>query len=158
MRIANATNGLCFPPYDEVSMFLSTHGHHYDIGYFRMDAMPYSVVIHLLKGGEITMIDATPSSSKLLPSAFRNGLTTWCLVFNRAIRCRDIKVAEWETYHHRIAAYSHRHKPVVQRIRRLAEIYGVARPVIIGDNIKLEIHRSFEPDDKLDEIRELVLV
>lgn len=42
LRVANATNGLAFPPYDEISMFLSSHGHRMSTGYFRVDAMPHS--------------------------------------------------------------------------------------------------------------------
>jgi hypothetical protein len=152
MRIANATNGLAFPPFDGVSMFLSTHGHNYKIGYFRIDAMPWNAVIHLLTGGEITVVDATPSN-KELPDSFRFGVTTWALAFNRAIRER-VRVAGWQTKHMAVAANSRKHKPLVQRIRRLKEVYGSTGAISIGKQVKLEIHRGFENDDKPRQILE----
>jgi hypothetical protein len=157
LRIANATNGLAFPPFDDVSMFLSTHGHHYKQGYFRIDAMPYRAVIHLLLGGAIKIVDASPSG-KLLCSSFRNGVTTWCLVFNRAAHIYDLQVAEWQTIHHRAAAHSKKHSPLCQRIRRLIEVYGFKKPAIIGDNVLLEMHNNFELDDKPAELGKILCV
>jgi len=146
MRIANAINGLAFPPYDGVSMFLSTHGHNCRFGYFRIDAMPYSAVIELLQGGTIQLVDAT-QHNKPLTDAFKFGVTTWALVFNRAIR-NEVQVAQWQTKPMWINAHSNHFKPLVQRIRRLSEIYNPSKPAIIGDNILLEVHRNFLYDDK----------
>ena len=154
IRIANATNGLAFPPFDAVSMFLSTHGHNCKFGYFRIDAMPYIAVIELLKGNQILMVDATPHN-KEMPDAFKFGLTTWCIVFNRAIR-QEVKVAEWQTRDMWRNGHDAKFKPLVQRIRRLAEIYYPNRPALFGDNILTEIHRNFEFDDKPCEIALLV--
>lgn len=154
MRIANATNGLAYPPYDGVSMFLSTHGHNCKMGYFRMDAMPYMAIIHLLKGGDIQFVDATPSN-KELPDAVRFGLTTWCLVFNRAIRM-PIEPSDWVTRAMVRNANSQVHKKHIQRIRRLMEVFGVTKPAIIGDNILLEIHRKVTFDDKPRELKLLL--
>ena len=152
MRIANATNGLAFPPYDAVSMFLSTHGHNCKFGYFRIDAMPYLVVIRLLQGETITMVDAT-QHNKPLTDAFKFGLTTWALVFNRAIR-NEVQVAPWQTIPMWRNAHSNHFKPLVQRIRRLAEIYKPSKPAIISDNILVEVHRNFMYDDKPQEIKQ----
>lgn len=150
IRIANATNGLAFPPFDAVSMFLSTHGHNYQFGYFRIDAMPYIAVIELLEGNQILMVDAT-QHNKELPDAFKFGLTTWCIVFNRAIR-QELRVANWQTREMWLNGHSARFKPLVQRIRRLAEIYHPSCPAILGDNVLVEVHRNFELDDKPCEI------
>jgi hypothetical protein len=147
LRVANAMNGLAFPPYDEVSMFLSTHGHNCKFGYFRIDAMPYSAVIELLRGNSICMVDAT-QHNKPLTDAFKFGLTTWCLVFNRAIRQR-VKVASWQTPAIERNANSSKFSPVVQRIRRLMTLYGCTKPAVIGDNVLIEMHRNFEFDDKM---------
>ena len=146
MRIANATNGLAFPPYDAVSMFLSTHGHSRKFGYFRIDAMPYSAVIALLRGETITMVDAT-QHNKPLTDGFKYGLTTWCMVFNRAIR-NFVDCADWITPDIRNVAKQAKHKPLVTRIRRLAIMYGSTKPAIMGDNVRIEVHRNFENDDK----------
>ena len=146
MRIANATNGLAFPPYDAVSMFLSTHGHSRKFGYFRIDAMPYNAVIALLKGETITLVDAT-QHDKPLTDGFRYGLSTWCMVFNRAIRS-FIDCANWITPDIRTAAMLAKHKPLVTRIRRLAIIYGISKPAVIGDNVLVEMHKNFANDDK----------
>ena len=156
MRIANATNGLAFPPYEAISMFLSTHGHHYSDGYFRIDAMPYSAVVELLKGGSLTIVDAT-RNGKALPDSFRFGVTTWCLVFNRAIGYRHQKVSVWQTQEMVHIAYNGKHKKLVQRIRRLALIFGQSQPAIIGRNILLEVHHGFIGDDHPSRIRQMVM-
>lgn len=156
MRIANATNGLAFPPYDSVSMFLSTHGHNCRFGYFRIDAMPYIAVVELLKGKIITMIDATPHN-KLLTDAFKFGLTTWCLVFNRAIR-DETRVADWQTKPMWHNAHSNNFKPLVQRIRRLAILFPPSKPAIINHNVILEVHRNFGLDDKPELLKEVTNV
>lgn len=154
MRIANATNGLAFPPFDAVSMFLSTHGHNYKMGYFRIDAMPYNAVIKLLKGERITLIDAT-QHNKELPDSFKFGVTTWALVFNRALGLRNTVVAPWQTKEMLKAANSATHKMLVQRIRRLREVFGYQKPIRIGDNIIFEVHKAFPYDDKPNEIRSI---
>ncbi len=145
MRIANATNGLAYPPYDAISMFLSTHGHSCKMGYFRIDAMPYMAVVELLKGGNITLVDAT-QHNKTLPDAFKFGLTTWCMVFNRAIK-KEASPAEWATRDMYRAANSHYHKKLVQRIRRLVAVYGSTKPAVIGDNVLVEVKRLVDFDD-----------
>jgi len=146
LRIANATSGLAFPPFDAVSMFLSTHGHNYQMGYFRIDAMPYHAVIELLQHRPIQLVDATPSG-KELPDAFRFGVTTWCLVFNRALNYR-IQVAPWQTREMIRVAYSSTHKKLVQRIRRLVAVYGHNGPAVVNRNVFFEIHRNFGGDDR----------
>ena len=157
MRIANATNGLAFPPYDAVSMFLSTHGHSYKSGYFRIDAMPYNAVIELLKGSTITIVDAT-QHDKELPDSFKFGLTTWVLVFNRAIGFRQSKVAPWQTKEMLKISSGSIHKPLVQRIRRLIEIYGKPdRLITIGHQVKIEVYRNFKLDDNPVLIRQEII-
>lgn len=146
LRIANATNGLAFPPYDAVSMFLSTHGHNCKMGYFRIDAMPYQAVVELLCGRPIQLVDAT-QHNKALPDSFKFGVTTWCLVFNRAVR-QVVEVAPWQTREMVAAANSRQHRPLVQRIRRLANVFGLVGPAIIDSNVLLEVHRCFDADDK----------
>ena len=150
LRIANATNGLAFPPFDAVSMFLSTHGHNYKFGYFRFDAMPYLAVIELLSGGAVVMVDATPHD-KELTDAFKFGLTSWCVVFNRAIH-KEVQVASWQTREIWRNGHDCRFKPLVQRIRRLALIYPPSKPAVMGDNVLCEVHRNFKLDDKPSEI------
>ena len=153
LRIANALNGLAYTPYDSVSMFLSTHGHNYKMGYFRLDAMPYEAVIELLLGNTIQLVDAT-QHNKPLPDSFKFGLTTWCLVFNRAIGC-DVRVADWQT-REMIYASRHNHRALVQRIRRLKSVFGASKPAIIGDNILLEVHKQVKFDDKPYLLKELL--
>lgn len=154
MRIANVTNGLAFLPYDAVSMFMSTHGHHASMGYFRIDAMPYNAVIHLLTGGTITLVDAT-QHNKPLTDAFKFGVPTWCMVFNRAIRV-ETKVCEWQTPTMCSVSRSQIHKRLVQRIRRLACIFPPSAPAIIGKNVLLEVHRQFPYDDKPNKIKQIM--
>jgi hypothetical protein len=151
LRIANATNGLAFGPYEAVSMFLSIHGHNYSMGYFRIDAMPYLAVIRLLQGGTIQIVDAT-QHNKALPDSIRFGVTTFALVFNRAIGEYDLKVASWQTPEMKRAAMSSAHKKLVQRIRRLAQVFGHSGPVKMGEQIQWEVHRNFTLDDKPNQL------
>ena len=154
MRIANAMNGLAYPPYDAVSMFLSTHGHSCKMGYFRQDAMPYMAVIELLKGGSLCLVDAT-QSDKPLTDAFKFGLATWCMVFNRAIGHKT-ESSLWVTRDMVRAANSCQHKKVVQRIRRLEAVFGHTRPAVIGENIILEVHKKILFDDKPNMIKKIL--
>jgi hypothetical protein len=154
MRIANASNGLAFPPYDDVSMFLSQYGHSAKKGYFRIDSMPHRATMELLRGGTITIIDAT-RRHKTLTDGLKFGLTTWCLVFNRAIKCPVLFVAPWQTREMINVANSPLHKPTVQAIRRLSRILGSAGPAIIGESILIEMHQGFIGDDKPRRIREM---
>ena len=144
--LANIRNGLAYP-HDDVCYFQSQFAHHKKLGYFRIDAMPYRAVIHLLCGGEITIVDAT-AKSKPLTDAQRKGVPTWCLVFNRALRIYDVKVCDWQTKDMVEVARSRVHKPLVQTIRKLVEIYGHSGPAVIGENVHLVCHRNVEFDDK----------
>lgn len=151
LRVANATNGLAFPPYDAVSMFLSTHGHSYSLGYFVHYAMPWSAVIRLLQGGSVLIVDAT-QHNKPLPDAIKFGVTTFALVFNRAIGEYNLVVAPWQTPEMKRVALSGTHKKLVQRIRRLAKVFGHNGAVQMGKQIKWEVHRCFTLDDKPEEL------
>ena len=149
---ANITNGLAFP-HDSVCHFMSTHAHKYSMGYFRIDAMPYGAVIELLQGRAIKIVDAT-SKNKELTDALKFGLTTWVLVFNRAIR-NQIVVAPWMTQEMVMAA--NRSKvaaKLVKRIRRLAIIFGNCGPVKIGENEQVQVrcYKNFRYVDKPEEI------
>ena len=148
VRLANIRNGLAFP-HDGVCYFQSNHGHHAKGGYFRIDAMPYTVIIQLLKGEEIEIIDGT-SKYKLLTDAQKFGIITWCIVFNRALNfrgSRHIRVASWQTKEIKDVALSNIHKPLVQSIRKLIKLYGYKEPAIVGNNIFLTCHKV-EFDDK----------
>lgn len=150
LRLANISNGLAFP-HDDVCNFQSQFGHHCSLGYFRIDSMPYSAVIHVLRGGQITVIDAT-GKDKPLSDALRYGVPTWCIVMNRAMRLdyENIRVCEWQTKEMVRAAKEHR--PYVKTIRKLINIFGnPENPVLINDQILLECHRMFEFDDKMGE-------
>ena len=151
---ANIRNGLAYS-HDEVCCFLSTFGHHLKDGYFRLDAMPYSAAILLLTGQRIGIVDGT-QHNKPLSDALRTGVPTWCRVFNRAINRNDAKVCSWETVHMRQAANQQRVRPIVQTIRKLAAIYGVAGPAVIGENVILKCHREVTFDDKPDVLRRIV--
>ena len=144
MRLANIRNGLAFP-HDDVCNFQSNHGHHMSCGYFRIDAMPYRAVIHLLQGGDITVIDAT-RGKKMMTDAQKWGLATWCGVFNRAIRVH-VPPCEWLTPAMQFVISSNKHKPLIQSIRKLAAIYGSTRPAVVFDNVLLECHQAFAADD-----------
>lgn len=153
-RYANITNGLAYP-HDDVCALMSTHAHHYACGYLRLDSMPYSAAIELLKGRRILIIDAT-QHNKPLTDALRYGLPTWCRIFNRAIRINTQPVCDWETPHISRAAYTGPHAAkITQRIRRLAAVYGNSGPAIIGLNVLVECHRRFPYDDKPDSIKHL---
>lgn len=78
-------------------------------------------------------IDAT-QKKKGSPDSVK-GLTTWCLVFNRAIGHRNVKVAEWETWEMRKMAFSSIHKKTVQAIRRLERVFGK-----LSGEVKLQFH------------------
>jgi hypothetical protein len=97
LRLANISNGLHFP-HDDVCCFQSQHAHRRSLGYFRIDAMPYRAVIHLLRGGVVEIIDAT-HKSKLLSEALRHGVPTWCIVMNRAMKFdyQNVRVCGWQT-------------------------------------------------------------
>jgi hypothetical protein len=152
MRLANATNGLCFPPFDAVCMFQSQHGHHMRSGYFRWDAMPWDAVVHLLQGGQVTIVDAT-RRHKSMTDAQKFGVATWCLVFNRAIRDRETLVCTWQTPEMRRVALSELHEPYMRSIRKLANLLGSHRPAIIGQTVILECHQAFDADDKPKRLR-----
>lgn len=152
MRLANIRAGLAYP-HDGVCAFLSTHAHSYKMGYFRIDAMPYDAVLHLLKGGNVEIIDGT-QHDKPLSDALKYGVTTWALVFNRALRYSG-QVAPWETPEMRRAARAKRHKPLVQMIRKLADLVG-RHPIIIGQNLHLTCHRQIAHDDRVDILRGLM--
>jgi len=151
---ANIRNGLVYP-HDEVCCFLSTYGHHRRDGYFRIDAMPYSAIIQLLTGHQIGIIDST-QRDKPLSDGLRFGVPTWCLVFNRAIKWHNVKVCPWETDSMRWASGRRRFRPVVQTIRKLAIIYGVAGPAVIGKNVILKCHRKVNFDDKPEILRRII--
>jgi len=158
MRIANMMNGLAYPPYNDICYFQSCYGHHASDGYFRIDSMPYNAVLHLLRGGQITIVDAT-QSQKPLSDALKFGVPTWCIVFNRALDfpgSRGIKVCGWQTPEMKKVALDNHHKPLVQTIRKLVKVFGYKRPAIIGDNIHLECHESVIFDDKPERLKQLV--
>jgi len=158
IRLANMMNGLAYLPYDDICYFQSCYGHHASYGYFRIDAMPIKVVIHLLQCGEITIVDAT-RKYKPLSDAMKFGVPTWCIVFNRALNfkgSRHIKVCDWQTPEMKRIALSQQHKPLVQTIRKLIRIYGYENPAIIGKNIHLECHQGAIFDDKPKRLKELV--
>jgi hypothetical protein len=153
LRLGNIRNGLAYP-HDDVCAFQSQHAHHMSLGYFRIDAMPYRAVIHLLRGGTVEIIDAT-AHDKPLSDALRYGVPTWCLVFNRALRLYT-PVCPWQTPQMVRAAWNARHRPLVRMIRKLAEIYGAAGPAVIGRNVRLKCYRSVTFDDKPSLLRTLV--
>jgi len=158
MRLANMMNGLAYPSYDDLCYFQSCYGHHASYGYFRIDAMPYKTVLQLLKGGQITIIDAT-RKKKPLSDALKFGVPTWCIVFNRALDfkgSRHIKVCDWQTPEMKKIALSRCHKPLVQTIRKLVKVFGYQKPAIIGDNIHLERHQNAVFDDKPKRLKQLV--
>lgn len=154
MRLANIRNGLAYP-HDDVCLFQSNHGHQASIGYFRIDAMPYAAVIHLLQGGRITVIDAT-ARNKVLTDALQYGVPTWCMVFNRAIGHREVVVAPWVTRELVNIAHGPIHKPLVQTIRKLARLYPPAGPLRIGDNVLFECHPVCGFDDKPELLKEVL--
>jgi hypothetical protein len=125
------------------------------MGYFRIDAMPYNAIIHLLNGGHITIIDAT-RRHKPLTDALRFGVPTWCLVYNRAIRRKNWKVCEWETPEMRKISNLDIHKPLVQSIRKIAKYYNKSLPIVIGGQVHLECHQGFIADDKPQRLRRLI--
>jgi hypothetical protein len=149
--LANISNGLAFP-HDEVCLFQSNHGHNCKMGYFRLDAMPYSAVIHLMKGGEVTIVDAT-RHGKLYTDAQKFGVATWCMVYNRSIRKKVGKVCAWQTKEMEVVASNGIHTKLVETIRKLARYYNPTRPTIIGDNVKLICHHGFIADDNVERLR-----
>lgn len=154
MILANMSNGLVFK-HDDVCHFQSNFGHSARNGYFRIDSMPYSGVIHLLKGGTITIVDATTHNKKLT-DGLKYGVPTWCIVFNRALDfkgSRHIKVCDWQTKEMKGVALSDLHHKTVRTIRKLIKIYGYKRPAIIGENVILECERLVNFDDKPGAIR-----
>jgi len=126
MILANISNGLVFP-HDDVCYFQSTHGHKCKMGYFRIDAMPLRAIIHLLRGGNLTIVDAT-QHHKLLTDAQKFGIATWILVYNRAIRKRIDQVCPWQTREMEMVASSNIHKKLIKTIRKLAKYYQPLNP------------------------------
>jgi len=154
MTLANISNGLLFT-HDGVCFFSSTHGHHMGLGYFRMDAMPWDAVIHLMRGGDITIIDAT-RKNKPLSDALRYGVPTWAMVYNRAIRIRSEKVCDWQTREMISVASSNKHRKLIRSYRKLAKYFKPERPAVIGENIKVVCYPNFQLDDQMEEIGQRV--
>jgi hypothetical protein len=149
---ANITNGLAYP-HDDVCHFMSTHGHNCKMGYYRLDSMPYSAVIELLNGRPIKVVDGT-AHDKPLTDGLKFGLTTWAITYNRALRV-SVKAAPWQTKEMWTNAYrSSTSKKVVQRIRRLLNVFGgkSALPAILGQSIVVECHRGIGHDDKPEKV------
>lgn len=145
---ANITNGLAYP-HDDVCHFMSTHGHNCKMGYYRLDSMPYSAVIELLKGRPIKVVDGT-AHNKPLTDGLKFGLTTWAITYNRALHT-DMGVAPWQTPEMWFNGHrSDVSRRVVQRIRRLLAVYGgkTALPAILGETILVECHRNIAHDDR----------
>ena len=159
LRLANISNGLAFP-HDDVCYFQSNFAHHCKShGYFRIDAMPYRAIIHLLLGGTVTIIDGT-RRHKPLSDALRFGVPTWCIVFNRGLAfrgSRHILVCDWQTDAMATTALSDRHTPAAHAIRKLSHIYGYTEPAIVGKNVLLECHHGCEWDDHPDRLRSRIL-
>jgi hypothetical protein len=156
MILANMTNGLVYP-HTDICYFQSCYGHHASYGYFRVDAMPLKAIVRLLTGGWVKIIDAT-ARDKELSDALKYGVPTWCLVFNRAIRQRNIKVCDWQTPAMVSVANSNKHKATVQTIRKLLKIYNYTMPAIIGQNVMLECHKLVSFDDKPEMIKNIVTI
>ncbi len=154
MILANISNGLAFP-YDDVCYFQSQHGHNAKMGYFRIDAMPYKAIIHLMRGGEITIIDATRRHKKL-SDALKFGVPMWCLVYNRAINKRGLTVCPWQTKEMESISQNGVHEASIHSIKKLAKYYDPQKPAIIGDNIHLQCHQGFIADDKPMRLKELI--
>ena len=154
MRLANISNGLAYP-HDDVCLFQSNHGHHASTGYFRIDAMPYRAVIHLLRGGSLTIIDGT-ARNKPLSDALRFGVPTWCLVFNRAIGSRSVAVAPWCTREMINIAHGSLHGPLVQSIRKLAKLFPPVQPAVVGQTVILECHPLCRHDDNAAKLKEKI--
>ena len=119
--------------------------------------MPHIAVLHLLRGRAITVIDAT-QHDKPLTDAQKFGVPTWCLVFNRAILKKDVRVCEWETSHMRSAANWSTHKPLVQTIRKLANLYGHTEPAVIGKNVRLLCMNNVTFDGKIEEMKKALCI
>lgn len=150
MRLANLSTGLAFPPWDGICYFASTLGHHAKDGYFRIDAMPLTAIAELLRGGSVTVIDGRRRPG--IPDGLRFGLTTWCIVFNRAIRESTHPVAPWETLEMWQVAHSNKHRKLVRTIRKLARIVGTTGPAVIGQNVLLDVRPAKGLDDCPDAI------
>lgn len=154
MILANISNGLAFP-HDGTCYFQSNHGHNCKMGYFRIDAMPLDAIIHLMKGGEITVVDAT-RHGKLYTDAQKFGVATWALIYNRAIRKKADKVCAWQTKEMEAVASNGVHEKLIETIRKLARYYDPVKPAIIGDNIKLVCHHGFIADDNVKRLKEMI--
>ncbi len=148
LRLANITNGLFFD-HDDVCCFQSQFAHHRSLGYFRIDSMPYRVVIHVLRGGVIEIVDAT-QKNKPRTDALRIGVPTWCIVMNRAMKFdyRNVRVCPWQTPDMMKAATMH-HR-YIGTLRKLVRLYGrTEQPLRIGEQVLLRCYSNFEFDDKI---------
>lgn len=162
--LANISNGLCFP-HDDVCRFQSNHGHNWKIGYFDVDAMPWSAVIRLLRGESIRVIDAT-GKKKPLTDGLKYGLTTWAMAFNRGLGRTNTFIAPWSTREMALAAYqSEPARKVAHGVRRLSRIYGHSPHLMLvmpigglvyngWPTIFVDCVSNFMYDDKPEKIRE----
>jgi hypothetical protein len=158
MRIANMANGLAFPPYDDYAYFQSQYAHHAKkCGYFSHDSLSWRTLIHLIKGGKIELVDATVHNKKLTDALFF-GAPTFCLAFNYALGQGHIRVCDFQTREMYRASHMSMHRPFIRKIRKLVRLFGneKTKPLIIGDNVKLECHQNFKLDDKPLELREVI--
>lgn len=152
LHLANMSNGLVYT-HDSVCYFQSNFGHQMKLGYFNRDAMPLDAIIHLLKGGELCITDA--SQHYRLTDALKYGVPTWCAVFNRAARL-PLKPCDWFTPEMQRVSKSKLHRPLVHTIRKLIQLYGFTCPASISSTVHLVCHLGVTFDDKVGEIRGLV--
>jgi hypothetical protein len=127
MIVLNCRNGLPFNNYfrtEHYSMFLSSHAHHANC-YFQSGDMPISAIIELLKGGIVTVVDA--STSKPFPDALVTGLGSWVIAFNRGLKS-DESPEHSTPAMRKYAYYSDEAKRVKQTVRRLKTVYGDSGP------------------------------
>lgn len=145
LRVANMSNGLAFP-HDDICYFQSNYGHKAELGYFRVDAMPPRVIVHLLGGGSIEILDGT-RRHKPMTDAQKFGVPTWLLVFNRAIGIKGRRVCSWQTRDMEQIAMSEIHDQTKDTIRKLVRVFSHSGPLEIGNQVKLFCQQNFHADD-----------
>ncbi len=155
MILANFSNGLALCNPDGICYFQSMYGHSAKLGYFRIDSMPLDAVKRFLQGDHLLIMDAT-RRQKQLTDALKYGVATWCLVFNRAIGQRDVRVCDWQTREMVKVAHSAIHKPTVQTLRKMIKIYGFKQPAVISRNIFFTCIKGATWDDKPNRIKKIL--
>ena len=147
--LANARNGLVYP-HDDVCLFKSSWYHGVNRIYYRDYSMPLGAIVHLFKGGDIEIVDATVNRDHM-SDGLKYGVVAWCVLYNRMLLKCNTKTCAWED--NNMVKEADKHKAYCEVLSRIAKLYSNKKPAVIGKNITLTCHfikgENFDDSDFL---------